>query len=41
MADTNQANPEEQVVDINEQMRVRQEKLKALREQGNAYPNNF
>lgn len=41
MADTNQANPEEQVVDINEQMRVRQEKLKGLREQGNAYPNNF
>jgi lysyl-tRNA synthetase class 2 len=41
VADSNQANPEEPVVDINEQMRVRQEKLKGLREKGNAYPNRF
>ena len=32
---------DEQIVDINEQVRVRQEKLKTLREQGNAYPNDF
>ena len=28
-------------IDVNEQIQQRQEKLKVLREKGNAYPNHF
>ena len=41
MTDSIHTHHEEPLMDMNEQMRIRLEKLKALRENGNAYPNRF
>jgi lysyl-tRNA synthetase class 2 len=41
VTDLNHTDAQEPIIDMNEQMRIRLEKLKALRERGNAYPNQF
>ncbi len=41
MTDLNLTDAQDSMVDMNEQMRIRLEKLKVLREKGPAYPNHF
>ena len=41
MSEQNNVNNEEEVVDINELVALRREKLNALREAGQAFPNDF
>jgi lysyl-tRNA synthetase class 2 len=41
VTDLNLTDAQDPIVDMNEQMRIRLEKLKALREKGPAYPNHF